>query len=122
MKNVRFDQKVFRFIQIIENDYHEFDYIFGMDDNNIDELKERSPQSSKAKILLLGEYDYNKPNVIPDPYFVRYLYNNYMIVSYYFLQDRGIYGFRSAYEQIYRSCKNFYKDEIKVEVKPSPNR
>lgn len=42
-----------------------------MDDNNIDDLKEKAPRASKAKILLLGEYDYNKPNVIPDPYFVR---------------------------------------------------
>ncbi|XP_037028446.1 low molecular weight phosphotyrosine protein phosphatase 1-like isoform X2 [Bradysia coprophila] len=81
--------------QISDNDFLEFDYIFGMDDYNIEDLKERAPQTSKAKILLLGEYDYNKPNVIPDPYF-----------------DRGIHGFRSAYEQIYRSCKNFYQDEI----------
>lgn len=44
-----------------------------MDDYNIEDLKERAPQASKAKIMLLGEYDYNKPNVIPDPYFVRFI-------------------------------------------------
>lgn len=57
--------------QINENDYFEFDYIFGMDDYNIANLKDKAPPASKAKILLLGDYDYNKPNVIPDPYFVR---------------------------------------------------
>lgn len=47
-----------------------------MDDCNIESLKTRAPQTSKAKILLLAEYDYNKPNVIPDPYFVRVVHNS----------------------------------------------
>ncbi|KAJ6637503.1 Low molecular weight phosphotyrosine protein phosphatase 1 [Pseudolycoriella hygida] len=83
--------------QITESDYLEFDYIFGMDDYNIEDLKAGAPKPSKAKILLLGEYDFNKPNVIPDPYF-----------------ERDIHGFRSVFDQIYRSCKNFYEREIKV--------
>lgn len=69
--SIHFDLLHRFFFQINENDFHEFDYIFGMDDCNIDDLKAKAPQSSKAKILLLGEYDYNKPSVIPDPYFVR---------------------------------------------------
>lgn len=48
-----------------------------MDDYNIADLKEMAPEASIAKILLLGEYDYNRPNVIPDPYFVSYVIIRY---------------------------------------------
>lgn len=67
--------------QINESDFFDFDYIFGMDDYNMEDLKERTPEASIAKVLLLGEYDYNKPNVIPDPYFVSCLDKSIHTVS-----------------------------------------
>ncbi|XP_055906610.1 low molecular weight phosphotyrosine protein phosphatase 1 [Eupeodes corollae] len=82
--------------ELEENDYQTFDYIFGMDDMNIEELNERSPPKCKAKIELLGSYIGRKEDeIIVDPYF-----------------EHGIGGFRRCYEQIYTSCKNFLATQI----------
>lgn len=47
-----------------------YDYIFGMDENNISNLKEDAPENSKAKILLLGDFDPMGDRIIKDPYYV----------------------------------------------------
>lgn len=52
-------------------DFQRFDFIFGMDDYNMDDLRELAPKGEfKAKIDLLGNYDFDKTNIIHDPYFV----------------------------------------------------
>lgn len=56
--------------QITEDDFYQFDYIFGMDDMNIEHLLTMSPPDATARIELLGRYDYGRPEVIADPYFV----------------------------------------------------
>lgn len=56
--------------QIQVEDFHEFDYIFGMDENNISNLQQEAPQGSKAKILLLGDFDPEGDRIIRDPYYV----------------------------------------------------
>lgn len=56
--------------QIQEEDFHEFDYIFGMDENNVSNLKGQAPQESKAKVLLLGDFDPEGERIIRDPYYV----------------------------------------------------
>lgn len=56
--------------QIRRADFYEFDYIFGMDDYNMDDLRSMSPPDASARIELLGRYDFGRPDVIPDPYFV----------------------------------------------------
>ncbi|XP_018562437.1 low molecular weight phosphotyrosine protein phosphatase 1 [Anoplophora glabripennis] len=76
--------------QIEDEDFHEFDYIFGMDENNISNLQDQAPIGSKAKILLLGDYDPQGERIIRDPYY-----------------DRGSEGFEVCYQQCLRSCKAF---------------
>lgn len=61
---------LFFFSQINKNDFVNFDYIFGMDDHNIEDLNERAPKNATAKILLLGEFDPNGERIIRDPYYV----------------------------------------------------
>lgn len=60
-------------LQINDKDFLKFDYIFGMDDQNIADLKELQPHNSKAKILLLGTFDIQGERIIKDPYFVSFL-------------------------------------------------
>lgn len=55
--------------QVGDEDFFYFDYIFGMDNQNIEDLKEIAPKSTEGKIHLLGDYSsYEK--IIFDPYFV----------------------------------------------------
>ncbi|CAG9815015.1 unnamed protein product [Phaedon cochleariae] len=76
--------------QIEEEDFKEFDYIFGMDENNISNLKDQAPRGSKAKILLLGDFDPEGDRIIRDPYY-----------------DSGTDGFEKCYQQCMRSCTAF---------------
>ncbi|GAB0088373.1 low molecular weight phosphotyrosine protein phosphatase [Sergentomyia squamirostris] len=76
--------------QIKKDDFNKFDYIFGMDRENISDLKERAPNKSKAKILLLGDFDPEGVKVIRDPYY-----------------DSGSEGFEQCYVQCLRSCEAF---------------
>lgn len=41
-----------------------------MDYSNMEELNDMAPKGSKAKIEMLGKYDYDRPDIIKDPYFV----------------------------------------------------
>ncbi|KAK6052427.1 low molecular weight phosphotyrosine protein phosphatase [Cooperia oncophora] len=52
-------------------DLREFDYIFGMDNSNISDLKdlEKEEPEAKAKIQLLGEFDPEGNRIVPDPYY-----------------------------------------------------
>uniref|UniRef100_A0A182UZS7 DNA topoisomerase I n=1 Tax=Anopheles merus TaxID=30066 RepID=A0A182UZS7_ANOME len=70
--------------QIKKADFEHYDYIFGMDGENIADLKERAPKGdSKAKILLLGDFDPQQPGaIIRDPYY-----------------DSGSEGFEQCYVQ-----------------------
>ncbi|XP_055612715.1 low molecular weight phosphotyrosine protein phosphatase 1-like [Uranotaenia lowii] len=82
--------------QIVEEDFVEFDYIFGMDEGNMRDLKAMSPVDCQARIELLGEYsmkEYDK--IIFDPYF-----------------ERGIHGFRRCFDQIVTCCKHFIKQKL----------
>lgn len=56
--------------QIKAADFKKYDYIFGMDDDNIEDLKERCPKDATAKILLLGDFDPEGDRIIRDPYYV----------------------------------------------------
>ncbi|CAH1131824.1 unnamed protein product [Ceutorhynchus assimilis] len=76
--------------QIEDEDFLEFDYIFGMDDKNISNLKGQQPPESRAKILLLGDFDPEGDKIIRDPYY-----------------DSGSEGFEKCYQQCVRSCNGF---------------
>lgn len=58
--------------QIRKEDFSEFDYIFGMDEDNMKELNRLKPSKAKAELLLLGDFGLEKKNrIIEDPYYVR---------------------------------------------------
>lgn len=59
--------------QITKADFKKFDYIFGMDDENIGDLKSTAPKDATAKILLLGDFDPEGERIIRDPYYVSFL-------------------------------------------------
>lgn len=55
------------------DDIRRFDYIFGMDDSNIEDLREieqKVPKSERrAEILMLGKQDPRGKSEVPDPYY-----------------------------------------------------
>jgi len=54
--------------QVLETrDFHEFDYLLGMDENNVRNIKYAQPKDSKATVKLFGEYGDGKS--IQDPYY-----------------------------------------------------
>lgn len=57
-------------LQLCEEDYTKFQYIFGMDVNNISDINELAPKNSTAKVELLGDYDPKNERTIRDPYYV----------------------------------------------------
>ncbi|XP_076619323.1 low molecular weight phosphotyrosine protein phosphatase [Colletes latitarsis] len=75
---------------ITKDDFTKFDWIFGMDNSNIQELNNMKPHNSTAKIELLGSYDPQGEVIIRDPYY-----------------DSNSAGFHKAYEQCVRSVKAF---------------
>jgi low molecular weight phosphotyrosine protein phosphatase len=77
---------------ITKKDFTTFHYIFGMDHQNISDIKELAPANSTAKIVLLGEYDPEKVLIIEDPYFA---------------YSRNKRAFIEVYEQCLRCCTAF---------------
>lgn len=57
-------------MKIKKEDFHIYDWIFGMDEDNIEELKRKKPQGSKSIISMLGKYDPQGEIIIRDPYYV----------------------------------------------------
>ncbi|XP_055544129.1 low molecular weight phosphotyrosine protein phosphatase 1-like [Wyeomyia smithii] len=81
--------------QIRTEDFDQFDYIFGMDEGNVRDLKELAPAQSRARIELLGNYRMKElDKIIFDPYF-----------------ERGVHGFRRCYTQIAICCKIFIQQK-----------
>lgn len=76
--------------QITEDDFYYFDYIFGMDNFNVEDLKGLKPRGSKAKIILLNDFDPDNAGIIRDPYC-----------------DHDSRGFEQCYQQARRCCENF---------------
>lgn len=56
--------------QITKDDFEQFDYIFGMDDENMSALNQKAPKNSKAELHLLGSFDPKGDRIIRDPYYV----------------------------------------------------
>lgn len=69
------------------DDFDKFDWIFGMDSNNVSNLRSMQPKGSRAKVHLFGDFDDKK--VIADPY---YGVDN---------------GFQTSYEQCVRYSRAF---------------
>lgn len=63
-------------LQITEHDFTAFDWIFGMDTNNINELNDMKPSNCTAKIEFLGSYDPQGEVIIRDPYYVYIIFSS----------------------------------------------
>ncbi|KAJ1521590.1 hypothetical protein ONE63_003241 [Megalurothrips usitatus] len=85
--NVPYDQCA---RQITKDDFETFDYIFGMDNENMSALNKKAPKNSKAELLLLGSFDPEGDRIIRDPYY-----------------DDDDAGFEKCYQQCMRSCAAF---------------
>ncbi|KAH8280996.1 hypothetical protein KR054_006484, partial [Drosophila jambulina] len=101
--------------QIRKQDFNEFDYIFGMDEDNMSELRRLAPKDSKAELLMLGDFGLDKKNrIIEDPYYVSVL--DFYGESTYDLsvtfQERGAEGFETAYQQCVVACAAFMKERL----------
>lgn len=76
--------------QITKDDFRKFDFIFGMDESNMQDLNKQKPTGSKAQLLLLGSCDPQGERIIRDPYY-----------------DDDDAGFEKCYQQCVRSCRGF---------------
>ncbi|VEU80636.1 low molecular weight protein-tyrosine-phosphatase [Haploplasma axanthum] len=67
-KRIKFDKRFAN--QIKKDDFHYFDYIIGMDHQNIINLKRMAPKETENKIhLLLDINDETKNTEVPDPWY-----------------------------------------------------
>ncbi|XP_005186467.2 low molecular weight phosphotyrosine protein phosphatase 2 [Musca domestica] len=81
---------------INSNDFVECDYIFGMDNDNVAELKKIAPPDCKARIMLLGDFGLAESEKnIYDPY--------------YFL---GEAPFEEVYDKCLIACKAFINNVV----------
>ncbi|XP_058813373.1 low molecular weight phosphotyrosine protein phosphatase 1-like [Topomyia yanbarensis] len=86
--------------QIKKTDFEHYHYIFGMDKENMSDLKRLAPGGSKAKQLMLGDFDSDAPGkIIRDPYY-----------------DEGADGFEQCYVQCVRCCAGFLAKVQKGQV------
>lgn len=96
--------------QVTTADFDDFDYIFAMDDRNLQDLqrlqrrvdsKRKEGQKSKAKVMLFGEYKGGNgaAEVVADPYY------------------GADSGFDTVFEQVKRFSTNFLTDVIDKDVK-----
>lgn len=100
--------------QITKQDFNDFDYIFGMDEDNMSELRRLAPKNSKAELLMLGDFGLNKENrIIEDPYYVSSItVIEELSGTFLKLQQRGAEGFETAYQQCVVACQAFAKQRL----------
>ncbi len=78
--------------QINRSDFDKFDFILLMDESNLEDVKEISPESCKAVIKMLGSFDKNaSSHRIPDPYY-----------------GQDIENFERVYQQCFKCCTGFF--------------
>ncbi|VVC95162.1 unnamed protein product [Leptidea sinapis] len=85
--------------QITKDDFNYYDYIFGMDEENMKSLNSKAPKGSKAKLLLFGNFDPEGDRIIRDPYY-----------------DSDSAGFEKCYHQSVRCSKGFLQQIEKGNV------
>lgn len=95
--------------KMTSGDYKRYDFIFGMDDENMEEIVGRIPDICTARMEALVSYDYGRTHVIADPYFVssRMVVKSIYSLNRFPFQDEGIKAFELAFNQIERCCRNF---------------
>lgn len=73
-----------------EEDFGEFEFIFGMDEQNVKDINKEAPTGSKAKVEMLGSYDPVDQSFIRDPYY-----------------DSGSEGFEVCFTRCTRAVRAF---------------
>jgi len=81
--------------KITKDDYNKFHYIFGFNEDNMENLKRRQPSGNKAVVKYLGEYDPEGQLIIEDPYY------------------GDLSDFQRVYDQCTRCLKAFLEKEFK---------
>lgn len=76
--------------QIAHDDFYKYQYIFGMDENNMDDLRRLAPKKHPATVQMFGEYHPQGTCIIRDPYY-----------------DNGAEGFEEVYQQCLECSKAF---------------
>ncbi|NNJ66736.1 MAG: low molecular weight phosphotyrosine protein phosphatase [Boseongicola sp.] len=67
-----YDLKPLRARQVHPRDFHEFDLILAMDENNLADLKQIQPENARAKLCLFLDYaPETGQSAVPDPYYTR---------------------------------------------------
>ena len=89
-ENIPFTQRSAR--QITSDDYQKFDYLIGMDDENIFNMRRRWNNDPENKIFLLLEFA-GKTREIADPWYTG--------------------NFESTYSDIVEGCNGLMKDILK---------
>ena len=79
--------------QITKDDFCKFDFIFGMDDDNLSNLRRKKPTDSESVVDFLGSFDPKGEKVIHDPYY------------------GSMDDFVHVYEQCLRCCEAFLARE-----------
>lgn len=64
-----YDIRGLRARAVVEEDFHRFDLILAMDQNNLDNLRARAPVHARAQLRLMMEFAPEWPCEVPDPYF-----------------------------------------------------
>ncbi|XP_077866808.1 low molecular weight phosphotyrosine protein phosphatase-like isoform X3 [Saccoglossus kowalevskii] len=77
--------------EITQEDFTKFEYIFGMDNSNMQNINRVKPKNSTAKVELFGSYDPKGQLIIEDPYY------------------GGDEGFEEVFEQVTRCSEGFLK-------------
>lgn len=63
-----YDLSAQRARQVERSDFDQFDLIVAMDEENLAALRAMSPENSRAKVAMLGEWLPGRP-AVPDPYY-----------------------------------------------------
>ena len=68
--------------QITPHDFETFDWIIGMDQENVEELKRRAPRSAQGKIhLFLSSIPGKEKENVPDPYYTNNFDETYHLIT-----------------------------------------
>ena len=68
--------------QITPHDFETFDWIIGMDQENVEELKRRAPRSAQEKIhLFLSSIPGKEKENVPDPYYTNNFDETYHLIT-----------------------------------------
>lgn len=88
--------------QVQNSDFHEFDYVLAMDEDNLSLLQSIAPTQGRARVQLLLDYSSAAAAAVPDPYF-----------------DNGDAGFERVLDLVEEACERLLQ---KLEIELASHR